>query len=590
MNSTKMVKTNHWHTINWKKINLYITRLRRKIYLASKEGNSHKVKIHQKLMLSSKANILYSIRFITQKNKARPVAQLQGKKIVLLPVQKWRLYKDILEMDIQQWNPKSQVIGVRPDVTSILEFSRKKIDIPKSNGKRKPLGIPVIKDLILQLMIKNALEPEWEAKFDPKNFGFRPRRSAHDAMVNIWRFLNAGKKTWVLDADIEQCFEKIPHKYLIKQIENFPAKKLIVRWLKAGSLENNTFYQNKMSLQFSGRDIRQDGVLGPLLANIILNGMEETLNIKYHKNGQIRAENNYVVIRYAGDFIVLAKSETLLNEAKQLLEPWLNERNFEFSKEKTKLYNVKNQILTFLGFDFIIQGNICLVRPAKKAVKEAIADLKEIWSSHHGKPAYKAIYKLNQFITEWTNYYSKCNANKTFRYLDHIIWHQALRFGKRTHPNKTVTWVFQKYFRSYKSNNPNCTFDRKYIFSDIDPRFGVLYLKLCASTKIKEHTPIKTHCNADDPEFKEYFKQRSKNQEEERMRNATPFRFKIAKRQKYKCPVCNEFFGDEELEVHHIIPKSQNGSNKPENLIILHKDCHYKIHYDSKDTGLSRMR
>lgn len=566
MNSTKMVKTNHWHTINWKEINLYITKLRRKIYLASKEGNSHKVKIHQKLMLSSKANILYSIRFITRKNK--------GREIVLLPAQKWRLYKDILEMDMQQWNPKFQVIQ--------LEFSRKKIDIPKSNGKQKPLGIPVIKDLILQLIIKNALEPEWEAKFDPKNFGFRSKRSAHDAMVNIWRFLNAGKKTWVLDAKIEQCFEKIPHEYLIKQIENFPAKKLIVRWLKAGSLENNKFYQIK--------DIQQGGVLGPLLVNIIFNGMEETLNIKYHKNGQIRAENKYVVIRYASDFIVLAKSETFLKEAKQLLGTWLNERNLDFSKEKTKLYNVKNQILTFLGFDFIIQGNICLVRPAKKAVKEAIVHLKEIWSSHHGKPAYKAIYKLNQFITEWTNYYSKCNANKTFRYLDHIIWHQALRFGKRTHPNKTVTWVFQKYFRSYKSNNTNCTFDRKNVFSDIDPRFGILYLKLCASTKIKEHTPIKTHCSADDPEFKEYFKQRSKKQEEERLVLAYAKTFKIAKRQKYKCPVCNEFFGDEELEVHHIIPRSQNGSNKPENLIILHKDCHYKIHYDSKDTGLSRMR
>lgn len=490
MNSTKMDNKSNWHKINWKSINSYITRLRSKIYLASKEGNNHKITIHQKLMIQSKANILHSIRRVTQVNAGRITPGID-KETALDPKQRWRLYMDIQGMDLNTWNP----------------FPVKRISIPKSNGKRRPLGIPIIKDRVIQAIVKNALEPEWEAKFDPKSYGFRPKRSAHDAMVNIWRFLNAGKRTWVLDADIKGCFDNISHTHLSQQLIKFPAKRLIIKWLKADYLENNSFINTTVGTP-------QGGIISPLLANIALNQMEEILNIKYHKNGQIRGENKYVVIRYADDFVILAKQENHLIEAKAILVKWLENRNLTFSEEKTEIYDIKLKPLNFLGFKYIIHKNKCLVQPSKKALTKIVSQTKDIWKLHRGKPAYKAIYRLNPVITGWGNYYRKCNANKAFRYLDHILWWQALRFGKRTHPKKSTDWVINKYFRKYKSNNKQIGLDRSLMFSDIDPKFGINYLKLFASLKLEEHKPIKTHYSADDPNNKEYFMKRLTEQEE----------------------------------------------------------------------------
>lgn len=565
MTSTKKELKNLWHEIHWKSINSHIVKLRRKIYLETKAGDSHKIKMHQKLMISSKANILHSIRRVTQNNTGRLTPGIDG-HTALTPKQRWELYIDILGMDIKFWNP-----------TPV-----KRIYIPKSNGRKRPLGIPTIKDRVIQAIVKNALEPQWEAKFDPKSFGFRPKRSAHDAMVNIWRFLNSGKKTWVLDADIKGCFNEISHTYLIDQLIHFPANKLIKKWLKAGYLENNVFH-------FTDMGTPQGGIISPLLANIALNGMEKALDIKYHKNGQVRSENKYIVIRYADDFVVLTKSEKLLIEAKAKLVKWLKTRNLVLSDNKTSTYNVKQKSLNFLGFEFAIHDNICLVRPSKEAIVKASSRTKEIWTSHRGKSAYKAIIKLNPFITGWANYYRKCNTNRTFRKLDHILWWQALRFGKRTHPKKSSEWIINKYFRAYKSNNEYIRLDRSKVFSDIDPNFGIIYLKLFASFKIEEHIAIKTHSSPDDPNFKAYFEKRLAVQEANRIKNSNPFRFKIAEKQGYKCSICGEFFGEEPLEVHHKVPLKQGGSSEPKNLVILHRNCHHQVHYGNKNIGLSPM-
>src|SRR5256714_299055 len=209
----------------------------------------------------------------------------------------------------------------------------------KANHKLRPLGIPVVIDRCLQAMVKNALEPSWEAKFEGTSYGFRPGRSCHDAIEKIYLLARPNKtKKWVLDADIKGAFDNISHDHLLSAIGPVPGKELIKQWLKAGYVEQEIFHATE-------RGTPQGGVVSPLLANIALHGMEEAIGVKYNCRGELIG--NRAVVRYADDFVCFCETKEDAQQVQSILTDWLKERGLTLSEEKTRIVHLTE------GFDFL---------------------------------------------------------------------------------------------------------------------------------------------------------------------------------------------------------------------------------------------
>ncbi len=270
-------KQTEWNAINWRKVNRTVRNLRHRIFRATQEGNQNKVRSLQKLMLKSYSNRLVSVRRVAQINAGKNTPGVD-KLVIKTPAARGKMVNALAHYTL--WKAKPA----------------KRIYIPKANNKRRPLGIPVIQDRCLQAMIKNALEPAWEARFEGTSYGFRPGRSCHDAIEKIFVLARPNKtKKWVLDADIKGAFDHISHDYLLKAIGPVPGKELIKQWLKAGYVEQEMFYATEQGTP-------QGGVVSPLLANIALHGMEEAIGVKYDYRGQLVGKR--AVVRYADDFVV----------------------------------------------------------------------------------------------------------------------------------------------------------------------------------------------------------------------------------------------------------------------------------------------
>lgn len=254
--------------VEWIKIERYVEKLQQRIFNAESQGNHRKVRELQRLLIRSKSALLLSIKQVTQINKGKRTAGVDGYK-ALTPKERTELYNKMVVQDISLHNPKPA----------------KRIYIEKKNGKLRPLGIPVIKDRVYQNIVKMALEPQWEFRFEPTSYGFRPKRSTHDAIEAIFNKLAPKKKQWIFEGDFKGCFDNLNHDYILEQLGNFPAKDLIVKWLKAGYIDNKVFNVTEQGTP-------QGGIISPLLANIALHGLEEAVGVKYYKCKRKGVEKN----------------------------------------------------------------------------------------------------------------------------------------------------------------------------------------------------------------------------------------------------------------------------------------------------------
>ncbi len=556
-------QTTDWHKVNWPKAYRQVDKLRRRIFRATQFAEWKKVKNLQKLMLKSYSNRLISVRQAAQLNKGKNTPGID-KVAKLNPQARGRVVDALTEYKC--WKP----------------LPTRRVHIPKSNGKKRPLGIPSMIDRSIQGMVKNALEPQWEAQFESTSYGFRPGRSTHDARQRI--FLNIkgenNRKWWVLDADISGCFDNIAHEPLMERIGKFPAKKLVEQWLKAGYVHKDVFYDTEAGTP-------QGGIISPLLANIALHGMEEALGIKYkwHKDSRKKDGgfwgnlSNRSLIRYADDFVILTESKEDAEIAKTIIERWLSEKGLALSEEKTRIRHLKEGF-DFLGWNFRKykttsrkSGMVTLIKPSEKNIRKFKEGLKELFKSFKGSPAARVIRDLNPKIRGWGNYHQGAAAKETFSELDNYIWWKLMKWGKRTHPKKSREWIVDKYFGC------SCPVRKdKWVFGDKEKEH--LYVEKLSWIPIQRHTLVAYKNSPDDPQLKEYWEKRiAKNEEATAMSRYSKGKDKLAAWQNYKCPWCKQNLGrKEELHVHHIQPRHLGGKDTYDNLIYLHEDCHQSIH------------
>src|SRR5664279_994648 len=465
-----------WRQIDWRTVEGNVRRLRQRIFTASKAGDLAKVRRLQRLMLGSRSNALVSVRRVTERNAGRLTAGVDG-EVVLTPEAKLALADRI-----QHGTDTFTVMPVR------------RVYIPKpGSSKRRPLGIPVILDRAHQARVVNALEPEWEARFEPKSYGFRPGRGCHDAIQVIFQVVKgkSPKRLWVLDADLAGAFDRIAHRHILDQLGTFPARGMIWQWLKAGVVENGR-------LQRTEEGTPQGGVVSPVLLNIALDGMEKAAGVRYLSSGSIRVDSP-AVIRYADDLVAICHSRQDALVIKARLAAWLAPRGLAFNEDKTRVVCL-SEGFDFLGFNVRRYRDKPLIRPSTAAVRRVRERLRAELRSLRGFNAGAVIRRLNPIIRGWAAYYRTQVSSKTFKALDQYLWALTYRWALLSHRNKSRPWVFARYFDKFNRSRQD-----RWVFG---VRASGAYLHRFAWTGIVRHQIVSYRASPDDPTLSDYWASR----------------------------------------------------------------------------------
>lgn len=540
-----------WHAINWRKVSQNVNRLQARIVQATQAGRWGKVKALQRLLTHSFSAKALAVRRVTE-NQGKWTPGIDG-EIWETPAKKAAALQTL------------RTRGYQPPPV-------RRVYIPKSRGRTRPLGIPTMKDRAMQALHLLALDPIAETQADPNSYGFRKERSTADAMERCHHVLSRKNgASWVLEGDIHACFERISHTWLEAHVPMDTT--LLHKWLKAGIMEQQVVTPTEAGTP-------QGGILSPVLANLALDGLEARLRDQFPPAR--RAKVN--LARYADDFLVTGSSRELLEtEVQPLVEQFFQERGLTLSVEKTCITPITEGI-DFLGQHIRRYRDRVLITPARDNVAAFLQKVRSLIKGYPQIPAGRLIVLLNPLIRGWANYHRHSASKDTFRQVDNAIFQAVWAWAKRRHPNKPRRWIRQKYFQSVGMRH--WVFFGRY--RDKRGRETLVHLFSAASVPITRHGKIKGAANPYDPAWAPYFEARRV----KKMAGLTKDQWMLRtlwKEQNGRCLVCEQPLSETTgWNQHHLVGRTERGPNTVENLVLLHPTCHQQVHSQGISVGKPR--
>jgi RNA-directed DNA polymerase len=551
--STLATGVQEWVDIPWPKLERHVHKLQKRIYRASLRGETRTVHRLQRLLLSSWSAKCLAVRRVTQDNQGKKTPGVDG---------------------VAALEPEARLALVAEFNLDATPQPIRRVWIPKpGTDEQRPLGIPTLSDRARQALVKLALEPEWEARFEPNSYGFRPGRSCHDAIAAIKDSIKQCAK-YVLDADIAKCFDRIDQEALLAKLNTFPRlRRLIKGWLQAGVLDGDTLFPTRQGTP-------QGGVLSPLLANVALHGLEKVVQDAFPKTKMVNGKAvkwTPAVIRYADDFVVCHRDLGVVQQCQDKIQQWLQGMGLELKPSKTRIGHTLHKQGGQAGFDFLgftirqyragkyrtgkdTQGQALgfrtLIKPSKNKVILHQRRLADIVERHRAAPQQALIRQLNPIIKGWCNYYRTAASTKTFCKVGHVLFEKLMRWARRRHSNKGRRWVVKSYWRL-----PSWTFG---------PAKGPSLYEH-KQTRIRWHVKVRGSKSPFDGDWT-YWASRQGHYP-----GVSWWLTLLLQRQEGKCAHCGLLFMPGALvEVHH--QDGEKTNNQRSNLAALHRHCHDAVH------------
>jgi RNA-directed DNA polymerase len=551
-------RTPDWHSIDWNQVWRTVRRLQARIVKAVAAGRWNKVKALVYLLTHSfSGRALAILRAVSNSGAKTP-----GVDGVLwnTPEAKSAAFSTLRRH------------GYQPQPL-------RRVYIPKSNGKRRALGIPTMADRALQALYLLGLDPIAESRADGHSYGFRLERRCADALKQTHYLLSLRHgPQWILEGDIKACFDRISHSWLLAHVPMDTRR--LRQWLEAGFLEKHAWFATTEGTP-------QGGIISPVLANWTLDGLQRLLADRFANRPQSRS-NKVHLVRYADDFLITGISKELLRDQVQpLVAHFLKGRGLELSHEKTQITQGEQ------GFDFLGQnvrryrnGKV-LTKPSTRSVQTFLAKIRETIKNSGSQTAGEMIQRMNQQIKGWTMYHRYAASKRTFSDVDNQIFLMLWRWCRRRHPKKSRKWIKTTYFR--QDGHRHWVFTG--VLRDHQGKAWPIQLMTASAVKILRYVKIQSAVNPYDPEWELYLEARWGWQlaQTQPGRSRIEFLWKV---QEGRCVVCGQplRIAEEDCQIHHRIWRSEGGPDTTDNLELLHANCHRQMHVQERWTKAAASR
>ena len=565
VNTCHLKQSNIFSVENLSACEKYVLTIQRRLDKAVANDDRPNIKWYTHLLMKrSRAVKILSVHRVCSVNQGKYTAGIDG---MAMPKEKeWReVMKNKLLESI--------------DITSTPNPIRR-VYIPKPNGGKRPLGIPTIKDRINQDIIRQTIEPICEYHFLPCSYGFRPKKSTQDAMQDLHNKL--GRRTpkrWVVEGDIKGCFDNINHSHIISTLK---------KWRIGSTITNVIKDMIKADILWGFSNIPstdgtpQGGIISPILANVALTCLDEMITERY----PTRKRDLPIVVRYADDFIIVAKTKQQAKDIRKQVKIFLKEMvGVELSDNKTLITEI-NSGFDFLGFNFKKYQDKLLITPSKDNIKGVKLKITEVVKKLSGLSIDVIIPRLNPILIGWGNYYRHCSSKRIYTKIDDYVWQKMWQWTKKKHPTGSGKYRRDRYLKEWR-------------FYDRETGLEIVKLR---KIPIRRFIKVKKEMRVYELNAIDYWESREYMNAKNSIYGSKTLT-RLFSSQGGKCVYCKKPITDSDIKgrtihKHHLKPRSCDGDWKSGNLRLLHSECHIAIHglytrqemADLADKGIDYIR